>query len=1318
MLFKDFALKHRVKTQGKLDQGINKPTEFNLPVYSAIHYLPTTDTEFGIDVGHSILLRNDRPIYVDHRTELEVEMGQVTPVPGDTSKLVKQYHKRYIRTKRLRKLDPVLRDRNNILVVNYAAIKQLYRYRKTAMSVYEESYNLLKTALREMTQYVSNNDWQHWIPLELAEHLPEVERIKLAASKFTRDLVADFHEVSDLVILELWKFIGNEPSLFDEIGRDLEPEVRELILDKINLVWFESGSWLWLSLGDLYRWRQSDVNTLRKNFIAGLTELYEARTTMSTDAIDFVDDEVVVSEEALTKHILDRSSELMAAGKMSTAEYNRMAKLSVKYKTIPSPDGNGTLEDHLKITEDDLSIDNEPIPEIDGVLDKSMLKSSLSSFDSKYIKVGMSKDIANMVMTLQRANIAVVGYDVKETVDVANKFRTYTIKVQPADGATSTIKFDIPIVEENGVYVANGVNYRMAKQPGDLPISKVKPDRVALTSYYGKAFVSRSERTVHNYGSWLAKNIIAVATDKTSDFSDLHYGDTSDSSIKVPRAYSGISKRVSSFNYLDYHLSFDFKSRERIFGEDKIAKAEKSNRIVIGKDRKTGNLLTLDFDGTVEGFDIKKNRYEPKGSIESFLNLSGKVPVEMAEVGIFSKTIPVGFILGYFHGFDKLLKGLKVKHRFVPRGTRVDMTADEYSIVFKDETLVLPRTDRYSAMILSGFNMYKKQVSGYNSHNFNSKDVYRTILNSVGLKASRFIKEIDLMFDMFIDHITYEQLVLMQEPTTLDGLFRRACEMLVTDEHPKEGDPDFIRYRGYERMTGMVYSELIRSVRTYRGNPAGTGAKVSMNPRAVWMAINKDASVGLVEQSNPVHNLKEIEQVTHAGAGGRNARSMTREARLYHPKSIGTISEATVDSAKVAVNVSLSSDPNLTNLRGNTKRWDKAQGTTSVMSTSANLAPSADRDDPKRINFISIQQSAGVGCDNYRPLPMTTGYENVLAHRVDDLFAFTAKDKGKIKSVTDTAVTIVYSDKEKTETVIEIGTRMGLVTGTYYPHNVVCDLKAGSSFDKGDVICFNTGFFERAFFDPRQVQWKSGILVNTVLMESADTLEDSSSIRNTVSDLLSVDVTTMDTISVDFDQVINDMVKQGDKVTPDDVLGSITDYVLGDAGKFDEGALEVLDSLSAVTSKPSTGGTVDKIEVVYNGELEDMNESLRKLVSKYERERAAKVKELKNNDAVTGKVTTPIRIGGVPLKSNSVIFKVFITKRYTSGTGDKAVFANALKTVFGSVFSGVLETESGIQIDAKFAYQSISNRIVLSPEISGTANTLLIVMSKHVANLY
>ena len=153
---------------------------------------------------------------------------------------------------------------------------------------------------------------------------------------------------------------------------------------------------------------------------------------------------------------------------MSVAEYKRYKDLSQSYKSIISPDGTTTLDQFIKINPEDTKIKkSQAIPDIKTVFDKTMLKSSLLTFDDHYIKNILQKDVAGMVMNIQRAGIAVTDYEVERVDDILGSYDSYTVRVTPVEGASSTLKFKLPVIEEDGTFMANGTKYRDRKQRGD-----------------------------------------------------------------------------------------------------------------------------------------------------------------------------------------------------------------------------------------------------------------------------------------------------------------------------------------------------------------------------------------------------------------------------------------------------------------------------------------------------------------------------------------------------------------------------------------------------------------------------------------------------------------------------------------------------------------------------------------------------------------------------------------------------------------------------------------------------------------------------------
>lgn len=1011
----------------------------------------------------------------------------------------------------------------------------------------------------------------------------------------------------------------------------------------------------------------------------------------------------------------EKATELAEDGLLSAAEYRRMDRVAEAYKTLPDPyTGKGNLLDQAKIDPKDLEIEGPTtFSDNEAILDKSMLETTIQDFDSRYTKNIMSKDTTNMVLGLQRAGVAVTGYEVEEIRDVANRYQSHTLRITPVTGKPSTIRFKLPVIEEDGTYLANGVKYRLRKQRADVPIRKVKSDRVALTSYYGKVFVDRSTKSINDYGRWLTRNISSIGLDEEDGrVTALRASNVFEQSQKLPRVYSILSEHFRSFKAGGIEFFLEHKKRKDHFGEELVVAAESSDLTVIGKKGK--DLVVIDPRDTL--YLAKNGDVEVLGKIEELVDLDvNKAPVDIAELKVFSKTVPLGVALSYYVGLDNLVSLLEGEVRRVPTGEKISLGDGEVAIRFENESLVFSREDKLLSMVLGGFHPYRNTVKRYSSVEFNKRAVYYNVFEAYGL-GNRHLKELELMRDMFIDPITEEILVQMEEPTAWMPLLLRAAELLLTDHSPDETDMEYMRIRGYERLPGTVYGELVGAMRTYLAREGNANAAVDLSPHAVWQVINSDPSVSLVEDSNPIQNLKEKESVTYAGEGGRSKRSMVKRTRVYHPNDMGVISEATVDSGDVAINTSLTANPRLTNLRGVTSRYDSEEdGPARLLSTSALLSPGADADDPKRVNFISIQHGSGISAKGYTPTPLRTGYERVIAQRTDDLFAMTAKQEGKVTKVSKEAISIEYADGSVKH--VELGRRFGSAAGTIFPHEVVTDLKVGDTFKEGDAVAYNANFFTPDALNPKEVLWKAGVMCKTAIAESGDTFEDSSVISEKVAGKMATGITKIRNLVFDFDQTVRSLVEVGDIVDPESILCTIEDAVAADNDLFNEDTLDTLRLLSSNTPRAKYAGKVEKIEVFYHGDKEDMSPTVRAIADKADRELAKRSRALGYN-VVSGSVDDSIRVDNQPLEMDQLVIKVYVTENVSAGIGDKGVFGNQMKTVFARVMSGVNTTESGEEIDAIFGYQSISNRIVLSPEIMGTTNTLLRVLSKHVAKVY
>ena len=319
------------------------------------------------------------------------------------------------------------------------------------------------------------------------------------------------------------------------------------------------------------------------------------------------------------------------------------------------------------------------------------------------------------------------------------------------------------------------------------------------------------------------------------------------------------------------------------------------------------------------------------------------------------------------------------------------------------------------------------------------------------------------------------------------------------------------------------------------------------------------------------------------------------------------------------------------------------------------------------------------------------------------MFCLTAKKNGKVISITDKGIIVEYEDGEKVGA--RLGRQFGHHEGSTYPHDVITALKEGDKVLAGHAICYNPSFFEPDFFDNKFVVFKTSLTAKTVLWESSQTYEDSSALSRDFANKLETKTTKVKSIVISFSQNIRNIHKLGVIKYGEPYL-LIEDEVTSNTDIFSDENAETLKALARNSPTCKYNGTLDKIEVFYHGEKEDMSESLRKLAN--ESDRILKHECISSNKSViNGNVNSDYRVDGNPLLLDSAEIKIYVTVSNSAGVGDKGVFSNQLKSVFGQVMETPMYTEDNEKIDAVFGSKSIAARIVLSSDIIGTTTTIL-----------
>jgi hypothetical protein len=812
--------------------------------------------------------------------------------------------------------------------------------------------------------------------------------------------------------------------------------------------------------------------------------------------------------------------------------------------------------------------------------------------------------------------------------------------------------------------------------------------------------------------NWVIRHINLAAlggAGEESVIDEVAPGNVFDCYFKAPYIYNALAEQ---YNYIKLKdniiLNFDYKTRLEL-DPKKLQEVEQEGAILCGWKDKNKPILV---DKHNQFYYVDKGKHYI-GGIDDVLQLDKESkPLDIAEMKIFSKYIPLGIILGFYLGFKGLLSLLKVEFRIVPVRQRAVLNDDEYVIWFADKKVVIKKSNRVADLILGGFAKYAKQTKVYPAAEFDNRDIYFNVLAAKGL-TSIYVRELELLEFSFIDPISKEILEEMKEPTALVPLLLRATELLTTYDYPITQDRSVMRERGYERIASVIYKELMRSIRKQKNGTARS--KINISPYTIWNEIMGDSSIKIVEDINPIQDLKQQEIFTYAGIGGRNKDTMTRPTRSFHPTDLGIVSESTVDNSNVGTIAYLSANPNYKNIRGMANMEKKELTPTNIVSTPALLSPGADHDVAKRIMFISTQHSHTIASPAYKQPYVRTGYEFVVPHRTTKMFSTSAKEDGKVVKLDSKGIVVEYKNGELEH--VELGTLFGHAEGTVYPHELVSSLQVGAKVKKGDIIAYNSKFFEPDFIDPSKILLKINKTKTVAFAEIVETHEDSTAISQSLSDEFKTQVTKIKSIMVGFDQNVHEVAPVGTELTANDTLFVIEDEISANTGKFSEDSLEALKRLSKQTPKAKINGRIDKIEVYYCGDKEDMSATLKVLADQSDKELAKQRKAL-NLPVTTGQVDENYRAEGKNIRPDTAEVRFYITTEAGSGVGDKLVVGHQMKCTVSSVMPNKVYTEDGTEVDAFFSYRSLAARQVLSPIILGTTIKLLDHVGKLAVKLY
>lgn len=1066
--------------------------------------------------------------------------------------------------------------------------------------------------------------------------------------------------------------------------------------------------------------------------------------TASTNPNDLVDWGKSYMDE------VDRAAaRTMLGANPSLSRMKRLEKIGVAYKSVTI--NNRTIEDILT-TPVDITVDKHgsEADGLDGYLaDPTMKTSSMRSFDMDYMEKLYDRDMAEVAISFNKEGMFLVGLDKTKYTNELNRLVTYKLHYEDIDGKRFTIPVTLPDVDDEGYCFVNGTKQYFRTQIANLPICKVSEYRVNLISYYNKTTVERNINRSHSYLPYIQRIFTKIRAAYPGALTTM-YGITDNVSgyAGLPYEYAEICKVYNTVKIVDekgsstYNFNFDLTNRFADVDSKVKTRLEKIEGMLHGvyagtKDH-SGAIEHMFFmhNSSIKIVDSNDDVVLQTTFIDLLLSIF-KLTLpsrlqEFAHIQMVDMFFPVGFVLCYKHGLKYMLEYLGVDYKLVDKQERRSFKAirpTDTILTFKNKYLIIPRYPLRNSLIMTGLSKYdlaKYDIEEFGmseTGEYNKNDVYYQLLLDKGTSVS-YLKNITDTFSKFVDPITRKQLIQMNEPTNFTDLLIRAVDLVSTVHHLEASAMANHRYRSFERFNGIMYNAMARAHDKFTRRK-GAGNKFSLNPNDIFLRVIGDQSMIQVEDINPVQAIKTKTGITYTGSGGRSGESFVVNDRRFPKDGVGMLSELTPDSGNVAISAYTPVDPTIANLYGISSHKPLEDITPSnALSVSAVLMPGVTQDDAKRTGFVGIQlthhmPSTGGECLRYR-----TGFEAMIAHRTDKLYAVEAKQDGKVVSVDTDARMYKVEYADGSTAAYAFGEEYGSCPDLVTTQKQELTVKEGDTFKKGEILSYNPEFFERDL-TKREVYWKHGVVTTTALLEIPGTYEDSSIVTKNFSDKVAIEPVNVRMITVDRNTYVHDFKRIGSHVEISDPLmvfepADTTD--LSSMAKDDE-LLDYLSRLNRKLPKSKHAGTIVAMEAYAGCPYSELHPTLKQVFNeanrlKRNRHHFAKGTRQADNNPEPTPIPKGVKFKNVLFDENTVVIRYLIKETKHVESGDKIVVASNLKSVIGGVLPESPVTESGVPVDLLFSVSSCMNRIVGSVVLQGTSERVLKEAERQILDIW
>ena len=958
------------------------------------------------------------------------------------------------------------------------------------------------------------------------------------------------------------------------------------------------------------------------------------------------------------------------------------------------------------------------------------------NFDKDY---DLDKDIIRCFRHFKDVSrpIAIRNLTAEDNSTSEDRVMLYTADMEDYRGKRFSVKLDIPIMEDNR-FLLRGNSKTIQTQFFNMPIIKTDTDVCQIISNYMKIFVRK-------FGSGLGKSLPGVARfiKTASKYNGRKFKFELGNNSKVCNKYS------LPIDYIDLATMFNKIETEYFivyFNQDEVRKTytveeglgvpyiynKKSKELMYYKPifNENNELEQTLIDHMIDNvFNIDQPEYT------KFLDdlYSGSSPRigAYSRCSIMNSQIPLVVICAYHEGLRTVLKKANIRYQLASTLTKEYRSSSKHDwIKFKDGYVIYD-VNYESSLLMNGLKACP--TSEFSITEIDSRNMYLEFLDNFGgrIKADG----LENFYDLMVDPITKDSLEFYHFPTDYVSILLYANALLADNKFIKHTDTSSRRFRRYILIAVYTYKVLADAYASYANQlkHSRDAAEFTVKQSAV---IDKFLTDSITSDDSCINALRDVEatnSVTTKGPSGMNSdRAYSLDKRTYDESMLNILGMSTGFAANVGITRQATIDANVddqgyvVSIDGDTSKMNTAKSLTATES----LTPfGTTHDDPMRTAMTFIQTAKhAVRTEDSDPLLVTNGADEAMAYLTSNKFAYKAKKEGTVKELTDDYVLIAYNDGTNEYINLKETIEKNSDGGYYVPLklDLVDKIKVGTKVKPNQIIAYDKYSFSNSVGESDNLAYNIGKLAKVAIINTDEGFEDSGIITEKMAEKLATRVVLMYDATLDKTTEILHMAKIGDKVECGDPL------MIWQAPFDDEDARQLMKSLTGEDVselgkkklKSEVTGIVKGIKIFRTIELDDMSESMKKIVTAYEKPLVAMEKKLKENGINTSQIPAHYSLppsGKLKKAQNAIVVEFYVEYKDTVGIGDKIVYFAANKAVEKNIIPLGKEPYTDFRpnesIDAFVSEVSIDKRMVTSTIIYGSLQKLMIELDRSVKDI-